>query len=161
MTGAPPGRRGAVRADRGNNSTKWPGYITKRKCIHQPRCTAPSGAARRGFVYVAVLMRAFTWRVNPIGGPKTRSPFTRYGHVTRLHRIAILQYQARLRLPDTLSHSQKMQCVDHIIEVLDLAGCQDTSEYDGARRKAEGSMSGRDVFRPADMRIASRRFHRL
>lgn len=40
-----------------------------------------------------------------------------------------------------------MQCVDHIIEVLDLAGCQDTSEYDGARRKAEGSMLGRDVFR--------------
>lgn len=39
-----------------------------------------------------------------------------------------LEYQARLRLPDTLSHSQKMQCVDHIIEVLDLAGCQDTSE---------------------------------
>lgn len=41
----------------------------------------------------------------------------------------MLQYQARLRLPDTFSHSQKMQCVDHIIEVLDLATCQDTSEY--------------------------------
>ncbi|XP_047360988.1 ABC transporter G family member 14 isoform X1 [Vespa velutina] len=40
-----------------------------------------------------------------------------------------LEYQARLRLPDTLTHSQKMQCVDHIIEVLDLAACQDTSEY--------------------------------
>lgn len=39
------------------------------------------------------------------------------------------QYQARLRLPDTLSHSQKMQCVDHIIEVLDLGTCQDTSKF--------------------------------
>lgn len=44
-------------------------------------------------------------------------------------RALVLQYQARLRLPDTFSHSQKMQCVDHIIEVLDLGACQDTSEY--------------------------------
>lgn len=43
--------------------------------------------------------------------------------------VRVFQYQARLRLPDTFSHSQKMQCVDHIIEVLDLAACQDTSEY--------------------------------
>ena len=47
-----------------------------------------------------------------------------------MHPFALsFQYQARLRLPDTLSHSQKMQCVDHIIEVLDLGACQDTSEY--------------------------------
>jgi hypothetical protein len=38
-----------------------------------------------------------------------------------------LQYAARLRLPDTLSHSQKMQYVDHIIDVLELGACQDTS----------------------------------
>lgn len=71
MTAAPPARR--VRADRGNNSTKWPGYITKRKCIHQPRAMH-CAQARRGFVYVAVLMRAFTRPVGarkPIGGAKT------------------------------------------------------------------------------------------
>lgn len=58
-----------------------------------------------------------------------------------------------------------MQCVDHIIEVLDLAGCQDTSEYDGARRKAEGSMSARDIFRRRGHAISNREpkippFHR-
>ncbi|XP_024881363.1 ABC transporter G family member 21 [Temnothorax curvispinosus] len=49
-----------------------------------------------------------------------------------------LEYQARLRLPDTLSHSQKMQCVDHIIEVLDLAGCQDTIIGDYSKRGISG-----------------------
>ncbi|RLU19760.1 hypothetical protein DMN91_008318 [Ooceraea biroi] len=49
-----------------------------------------------------------------------------------------LEYQARLRLPDTLSHSQKMQCVDHIIEVLDLAACQDTIIGDYTRRGLSG-----------------------
>lgn len=46
------------------------------------------------------------------------------------------QYQARLRLPDTFSHSQKMQCVDHIIEVLDLSGCQDTSKWNHRRLRS-------------------------
>jgi len=41
--------------------------------------------------------------------------------------LIILQYAARLRLPDTLSYSQKMQYVDHIIDVLELGECQDTS----------------------------------
>ncbi|XP_043486279.1 ABC transporter G family member 14 isoform X1 [Polistes fuscatus] len=49
-----------------------------------------------------------------------------------------LEYQARLRLPDTLTHSQKMQCVDHIIEVLDLAACQDTIIGDYTRRGLSG-----------------------
>ncbi|GAB1867505.1 ABC transporter domain-containing protein [Camponotus japonicus] len=49
-----------------------------------------------------------------------------------------LEYQARLRLPDTLSHSQKMQCVDHIIEVLDLAACQDTIIGDYTKRGLSG-----------------------
>jgi hypothetical protein len=41
--------------------------------------------------------------------------------------LLALQYAARLRLPDKLSYSQKMQYVDHIIDVLELGGCQDTS----------------------------------
>ncbi|CAL1684610.1 unnamed protein product [Lasius platythorax] len=49
-----------------------------------------------------------------------------------------LEYQARLRLPDTLSHSQKMHCVDHIIEVLDLAACQDTIIGDYTKRGLSG-----------------------
>nr|KAF7410704.1 hypothetical protein H0235_013311 [Vespula pensylvanica] len=49
-----------------------------------------------------------------------------------------LEYQARLRLPDTLTHSQKMQCVDHIIEVLDLAACQDTIIGDYTKRGLSG-----------------------
>ncbi|XP_043795477.1 ABC transporter G family member 14 isoform X2 [Apis laboriosa] len=49
-----------------------------------------------------------------------------------------LEYQARLRLPDTFSHSQKMQCVDHIIEVLDLATCQDTIIGDYTKRGLSG-----------------------
>ncbi|KYM82473.1 ABC transporter G family member 22 [Atta colombica] len=49
-----------------------------------------------------------------------------------------LEYQARLRLPDSLSHSQKMQCVDHIIEVLDLTSCQDTIIGDYSKRGISG-----------------------
>lgn len=40
----------------------------------------------------------------------------------------MFQYAALLRLPDSLSFSQKMQYVDHIIDVLDLSSCQDTSK---------------------------------
>nr|CAD7256077.1 unnamed protein product [Timema shepardi] len=35
-------------------------------------------------------------------------------------------YAARLRLPDTMTYMQKMQYVDHIIDVMDLTNCQDT-----------------------------------
>ncbi|KAF4518901.1 hypothetical protein B566_EDAN006739 [Ephemera danica] len=49
-----------------------------------------------------------------------------------------LEYAARLRLPDTLSHSQKMQYVDHIIDVLDLGTCQDTIIGDYIKRGLSG-----------------------
>ena len=34
-----------------------------------------------------------------------------------------------LRLPESMSSSEKIQHVNHIIEILDLQRCQDTSEY--------------------------------
>lgn len=49
-----------------------------------------------------------------------------------------LEYAARLRLPDTLSHAQKMQCVNHIIDVLDLGTCQDTIIGDYLKRGLSG-----------------------
>ncbi|XP_069705166.1 uncharacterized protein E23 isoform X3 [Periplaneta americana] len=49
-----------------------------------------------------------------------------------------LEYAARLRLPDTLSYSEKMQYVDHIIDVLDLGGCQDTIIGDYIKRGLSG-----------------------
>lgn len=49
-----------------------------------------------------------------------------------------LEYTARLRLPDTMSHSQKMQYVDHIIEVLELGACQDTIIGDYIKRGLSG-----------------------
>lgn len=49
-----------------------------------------------------------------------------------------LEYAARLRLPDSLSHSQKMQYVDHIIDVLDLGACQDTIIGDYIKRGLSG-----------------------
>ncbi|XP_033228218.1 ABC transporter G family member 22 isoform X3 [Belonocnema kinseyi] len=49
-----------------------------------------------------------------------------------------LEYQARLRLPDMLSYTQKMQCVDHIIKVLDLVACQDTIIGDYSKRGLSG-----------------------
>ncbi|XP_021919485.1 ABC transporter G family member 9 isoform X3 [Zootermopsis nevadensis] len=49
-----------------------------------------------------------------------------------------LEYAARLRLPDTLSHSQKMQYVDHIIDVLELGACQDTIIGDYIKRGLSG-----------------------
>ncbi|KAI7815394.1 ABC subfamily G member 28, partial [Rhyzopertha dominica] len=49
-----------------------------------------------------------------------------------------LEYTARLRLPDTMSHSQKMQYVDHIIDVLELQNCQDTIIGDYMKRGLSG-----------------------
>lgn len=49
-----------------------------------------------------------------------------------------LEYAARLRLSDSLSHSQKMQYVDHIIDVLDLGACQDTIIGDYIKRGLSG-----------------------
>ncbi|XP_068081100.1 uncharacterized protein E23 [Anabrus simplex] len=49
-----------------------------------------------------------------------------------------LEYAARLRLPDSLSYAQKMQYVDHIIDVLDLGACQDTIIGDYIKRGLSG-----------------------
>ncbi|XP_014258500.1 ABC transporter G family member 14 [Cimex lectularius] len=49
-----------------------------------------------------------------------------------------LEYAALLRLPDTLTYSQKMQYVDHIIDVLDLNNCQDTIIGDYIKRGLSG-----------------------
>ncbi|KAG8297730.1 hypothetical protein J6590_030241 [Homalodisca vitripennis] len=49
-----------------------------------------------------------------------------------------LEYAALLRLPDSLSHSQKMQYVDHIIDVLDLSSCQHTIIGDYLKRGLSG-----------------------
>lgn len=49
-----------------------------------------------------------------------------------------LEYTARLRLPDSMSHSQKMQYVDHIIDVLELQNCQDTIIGDYIKRGLSG-----------------------
>lgn len=49
-----------------------------------------------------------------------------------------LEFTARLRLPDTMSYSQKMQYVDHIIDVLELTSCQDTIIGDYIKRGLSG-----------------------
>lgn len=49
-----------------------------------------------------------------------------------------LEYAARFRLPDNLSYSQKLQYVDHIINVLDLGSCQDTIIGDYLKRGLSG-----------------------
>ncbi|XP_045476401.1 ABC transporter G family member 14 isoform X2 [Harmonia axyridis] len=49
-----------------------------------------------------------------------------------------LEYTARLRLPDTLNYTQKMQYVDHIIDVLELQHCQDTIIGDYMKRGLSG-----------------------
>ncbi|XP_044737771.1 ABC transporter G family member 9 isoform X2 [Chrysoperla carnea] len=49
-----------------------------------------------------------------------------------------LEYTARLRLSDNMPHAQKMQYVDHIIDVLDLGSCQDTIIGDYLKRGLSG-----------------------
>ncbi|XP_065216913.1 uncharacterized protein E23 isoform X2 [Planococcus citri] len=49
-----------------------------------------------------------------------------------------LQYAALLRLPDSLTYQQKMQYVDHIIDVLDLVSCQHTIMGDYMKRGLSG-----------------------
>nr|AIN44120.1 ATP-binding cassette sub-family G member 22-like protein [Laodelphax striatellus] len=49
-----------------------------------------------------------------------------------------LEYAAMLRLPDSLSHAQKKQYVDHIIDVLDLTNCQETIIGDYIKRGLSG-----------------------
>ncbi|XKL59899.1 hypothetical protein PGB90_000915 [Kerria lacca] len=49
-----------------------------------------------------------------------------------------LQYAALLRLPDSLTYEQKMQYVDHIIDVLDLTSCQHTIMGDYMNRGLSG-----------------------
>lgn len=43
-----------------------------------------------------------------------------------------------LRLPDKLPKSEKMRCVDHILEILDLTPCQHTKIGDYLSRGLSG-----------------------
>ncbi len=43
-----------------------------------------------------------------------------------------------LRLPDKLPRSEKMRCVDHILEILDLTPCQHTKIGDYLSRGLSG-----------------------
>ncbi|XP_063242998.1 uncharacterized protein LOC134542563 isoform X2 [Bacillus rossius redtenbacheri] len=49
-----------------------------------------------------------------------------------------LEYAARLRLPDSMPYAQKMQYVDHIVDVLDLGSCQYTIIGDYINRGLSG-----------------------
>lgn len=49
-----------------------------------------------------------------------------------------LEYTAMLRLPDKLPKSEKMRCVDHILEILDLTPCQHTKIGDYLSRGLSG-----------------------
>lgn len=48
--------------------------------------------------------------------------------ISRWQVLIELQYTALLRLPEKMSYNDKMQHVNHIIEILDLQRCQDTSK---------------------------------
>lgn len=48
--------------------------------------------------------------------------------ISRWQVFVSLQYTALLRLPESMSYNDKMQHVNHIIEILDLQRCQDTSK---------------------------------
>lgn len=49
-----------------------------------------------------------------------------------------LEYTAMLRLPEKLPRSEKMRCVDHILDVLDLTPCQHTKIGDYMNRGLSG-----------------------
>lgn len=49
-----------------------------------------------------------------------------------------LEYTARLRLPDKLPRAEKMRCVDHILEVLELTPVQHTKIGDYMNRGLSG-----------------------
>ncbi|XP_055691964.1 uncharacterized protein LOC129794996 [Lutzomyia longipalpis] len=49
-----------------------------------------------------------------------------------------LEYTAMLRLPDKLPRTEKMRCVDHILEVLELTPCQHTKIGDYLNRGLSG-----------------------
>lgn len=49
-----------------------------------------------------------------------------------------LEYTAMLRLPDKLSRGEKLRCVDHILEVLELTSCQHTKIGDYLNRGLSG-----------------------
>lgn len=49
-----------------------------------------------------------------------------------------LEYTAMLRLPDKLPRSEKMRCVDHILEVLELTQVQNTKIGDYMNRGLSG-----------------------
>uniref|UniRef100_T1KQ16 ABC transporter domain-containing protein n=2 Tax=Tetranychus urticae TaxID=32264 RepID=T1KQ16_TETUR len=49
-----------------------------------------------------------------------------------------LKYNAILRLPESMSYSQKMKQVDNIIDILDLGQCMDTIIGDASRRGLSG-----------------------
>lgn len=49
-----------------------------------------------------------------------------------------LEYTAMLRLPEKLPRAEKMRCVDHILDVLDLTACQHTQIGDYMNRGLSG-----------------------
>lgn len=49
-----------------------------------------------------------------------------------------LDYTAMLRLPENMPKSEKLRCVDHILEVLELTSCQHTKIGDYMNRGLSG-----------------------